>query len=676
MDWITAAQPGLLLFVLPVDDPSSYRRRRGELGDCLAQMAAVLHSFNHRLIFSFSRVKVSKTRRPYLFTLSPLASSPFSSHAPKTLNLKSHLSQQGHDAAAISVTSSEEKSGTSPPSHGGNTTTSSSREKTLVLPKDERLNSNAGAGSSNGSSTIAAIVTSLGGRPGAVGIVRLSGPSAVEIAGRIFQPARAQMSKKKKQTLTRWSPRSHYVEYGVVSDLEGHIVDEVLAIPMLAPRSYTREDVVELQCHGSDVCLHRVLRACLEAGARLAEPGEFTLRAFLNGRLDLSQAENVGRLIAAKSVAAADAALAGIQGGFSALVNSLRMKCIELLAEIEARLDFDDEMPDLDLNILTDQVHSMGQEVQKALDTANYDKFLHSGLQIAIVGRPNVGKSSLLNAWSNSDRAIVTEIAGTTRDVVEANITVHGIPVTLLDTAGIRDTDDIVERIGVQRSEAVARGADVIIMAISALDGWTSEDLKLLTRIQNNQVTTSSALALYIFCSSACLESISSKRVLPKSTGSITPVVLVINKIDCIQTALEVLEKNSNNDGFSKCVPTCALTGQGIQELESAILEILGLDQIPAGGRRWTVNQALYLAITFGIGTDLNSHFPVQRHCEQLVRTREALSRLKSSIEEGFPLDFWTIDLREAALALGQISGVDISEEVLSNIFSKFCIGK
>ncbi|GBG71736.1 hypothetical protein CBR_g9146 [Chara braunii] len=529
--------------------------------------------------------------------------------------------------------------------------------------------------------TIAAIVTAVAGQQGAVAIVRLSGRDAIAITSRVFQPAR---KRRKAGGNATWRPESHRVEYGTVVDGDGRPVDEVIVVPMLAPRSYTREDVVELQCHGGEVCVSRVLQACLECGARLAKPGEFTLRAFLNGRLDLTQAESVADLVTARTSQAADSALAGLKGGMSSIIRSLRAECIDLLVEMEARLDFDDELPPFDPTVLAQRLTAMWKEVQRALCTAKRGRLLQSGMEVVIVGRPNVGKSSLLNTWSGTDRAIVTEIPGTTRDIVESSVVVGGFPVRLLDTAGIRETQDKVESIGVQRSTSAAVDADVIIMVVSAADGWTDADDTIVERIwgcctgshdhatapSSSPPSSSSPLHGGVW-EAGSLSGPMSIAAVPAEVGSqeeaqqvsqfarrrrrpLAPAILAVNKVDRAPFHAVRVPPHAA-DVFRTMVATSATVGSGIDDLERAILDLVGVGDVASDGLGWTVNQ---------------------RQAEQLVRAGEALERVKASIEQNLPVDFWTIDLRDAALALGQISGDDVAEEVLSGVFSRFCIGK
>lgn len=412
---------------------------------------------------------------------------------------------------------------------------------------------------------------------------------------------------------------SHRILYGQIRRPDtGQMVDEALLLLMLAPRSYTREDVVEFHCHGGIIAVQQVLQLCLEQGARLAEPGEFTLRAFLNGRLDLTQAESIADLVGAQSPQAAQTALAGIQGKLSQPIRQLRSTCLEILAEVEARIDFEDDLPPLDESWVKVQLEQVLVAVEQVLATADRGELLRSGLKVAIVGRPNVGKSSLLNAWSRSDRAIVTDLPGTTRDVVESQLVVGGIPVKVLDTAGIRETTDQVEKMGVARSRSAVESADLVLLTIDAQAGWTAADQEIYQQVRHR------------------------------------PLILVINKIDLVaaQALPSKLEAIASLE-IKQMVKTAAAQDRGIEDLEQAILATAGLLQAAN----------LDLAIN-------------QRQSAALTRTQMALAQVQQTIAQQLPLDFWTIDLRAAIQALGEITGEEITESVLNQIFSRFCIGK
>jgi tRNA modification GTPase len=446
--------------------------------------------------------------------------------------------------------------------------------------------------------TIAAIATPVGSS--GIGIVRISGPTARSILQRVF---RARQAKPTPLRLT----------YGHIIDTErGETVDEVLAVYMPAPRTYTRQDVVEIDCHGGPVPLRRVLELCLRYGARLAGPGEFTLRAFLNGRIDLAQAEAVADLVEAKTDAGLRLAVAQLDGQLSEQIRAIRMRLHDALAWVEASIDFDEEdvSPyDIEADLLSAQAL-----VSDLLVGAERGIVYRQGIRTAIVGQPNVGKSSLLNALLRVDRAIVTPIPGTTRDTLEETLNLHGIPLVLVDTAGIRaDTRDLVEDLGVARSRAALAQADLALLVI---DG-------------NHEVDDGD-------------------RAIAALIGH-KPAIVVVNKTDLpvVARASELLHVPQ--------VEISALTGAGIEALERAIEDVVFAGQVVAS------DVALVSS---------------PRHRDVLQRALEHVGAALSAQRTGMPLDFVSIGLRSAVNALGEITGETVSETLLETIFGRFCIGK
>ncbi|NDC34960.1 MAG: tRNA uridine-5-carboxymethylaminomethyl(34) synthesis GTPase MnmE [Synechococcaceae bacterium WB9_2_112] len=458
----------------------------------------------------------------------------------------------------------------------------------------------------NTTDTIAAIATAVAPGEGSVAIVRLSGPKAEAIARRLFVAPGEQV----------WD--SHRIVYGYVVDpATGERIDEALLLLMRAPRSFTREDVVELHGHGGVVAVARVLELVLAAGARRALPGEFSQRAFLNGRLDLTRAEAVSELITARSRRAAQLAMAGLDGGLQRQIAGLRARLLDQLAELEARVDFEDDLPPLDGTAVTGELVAIRTALEQLVDAAAQGAVLRQGLRVAIVGRPNVGKSSLLNRLSRRERAIVTDRPGTTRDLLESELVLAGVPLTLLDTAGIRDSGDPVEQLGIALSRQALVSADVVLLLFDLSQGWCVEDQELRA-----QVPDGSAL------------------------------LVVGNKADAAGVPCGQVSPDDR-----RCAPAqvciSARAGEGIEALEAALLHCCGAADL----------QGLQVALN-------------ERQRDLAAAAAAALERSLEAAEQQLPWDFWTIDLRAAVRALGEITGEEVTEAVLDRVFSRFCIGK
>jgi tRNA modification GTPase len=452
--------------------------------------------------------------------------------------------------------------------------------------------------------TIAAIATPLG--EGGVGIVKMSGPEANAILGRLFVPA---------VRATHLEPRR--LIFGHIRDPHsGEMVDEVLAVAMPAPHSYTRQDVVEIQAHGGSVPLRRILRLALAAGARPAEPGEMTLRAFVNGRLDLAQAEAVLDVVQARTEAALRVAAEQLGGALSARVRAVRARLVDVLAYLEASIDFvEDEIPPQEVAV---PLHEVADDLAAILATAERGLIYRQGIRAAIVGKPNVGKSSLLNALLRGERAIVTPIPGTTRDTLEETVNVQGVPLVLVDTAGIRaEIGDEVERLGVERSRAALARADLALWVVDGSQPLTGADRDIAALVGDK------------------------------------PALVVVNKCDLLPRLGE-----GGEIAWLPGAPrldVSALTGQGIEALEEAIVELVLGGQVTAADTPLVSNP---------------------RHQASLGRALDHVRAAEESQQRGDSPDLAAIDVREAVDALGEITGETVSEDLLEAIFSKFCIGK
>lgn len=455
--------------------------------------------------------------------------------------------------------------------------------------------------------TIASISTPMG--EGAIAIVRLSGDDAISIADKLY---------KGKHQLS--DVASHTINYGhIIDPASNEIIEEVMVAVMRAPRTYTREDIVEINCHGGIMTVNRVLELALTNGARLAEPGEFTKRAFLNGRIDLSQAEATMDFIRSKTDRASRVAMQQIEGRLSLLIKGLRQSILEILAQVEVNIDYPeyDDVEEATNTFLMEEARKIEGSITNLLQTANQGKILREGLSTVIVGKPNVGKSSMLNNLIQDNKAIVTEIAGTTRDVLEEYVNVRGVPLRLVDTAGIRETEDIVEKIGVERSREALKKADLILYVLNNNEILTEEDYKLAEIIKNEDV------------------------------------IVIINKTD-LETKLD-LEEVKTMVGNAPIVRTSMLSQQGIEELEEQIRTLFFAGEVSNQDMTYVSNA---------------------RHISLLKSAKTSIGDAISAAELGVPVDMIQIDLIKTWELLGEVIGESVDDGLIDQLFSQFCLGK
>lgn len=453
--------------------------------------------------------------------------------------------------------------------------------------------------------TIAAIATPLG--ESGIGVIRISGSKAYDVGDAIFQS---------KSSLPLAQRRDRSIQYGLIVDDDGKAVDEVILLIMKGPRSYTAEDVLEIQCHGGRQSLSEILGLVLRHGARLANPGEFTQRAFVNGRIDLAQAEAVMDVIQAKSAQGLTSAVSQLEGRLSRVVGDMRLHLTDFITRLEVTVDYPEEdLEEIEVPDIAGAIREMEQRLDAMLAESKSGRMMRDGVMAAIAGTPNAGKSSLLNRFLETERAIVTDVPGTTRDVIEEWITIQGVPICLVDTAGIRSTDDTVEQIGVRRAKEYMDRADIILVVVDQSRLLQEEDRQILETARGRQA------------------------------------LIVLNKED-LQPAFET------------------------EELQSYGLPILSISASTGAGMGALKDAMLSLALKQGLTAAQSALLANTRHIELVRQSREALQRALDTIEAGMPVDCAIVDIREAWELLGSITGDTVHDDIIEEIFSRFCLGK